>query len=1370
MLKKVIVYGIKCDKNLEMVRENCESVLVNYEQSVLIRADEAGINAITAAGYRVRELPVRPKVSIGGYEVDTMNTKIRSTRANVAETALPSGRSNHILCLIGPMHPDWKSQLERMGTVFYQAIDEFHCLVQIENSRLDDLQALDFVDSVCTYHPSLKINPVLLTKDIESTLVTTEAMTSLGGFKAEKHREKVGSSDILEISRTKITSVNENEVGNIELFLFDPKDQIPVFTAVQNLGAKVISGSGASIIIFADLKILPQLAAIPQIREVNPYRPPHLHNNVATGIIHVDTLRNDHGLDGQGQIVGIGDTGLDTGVSDATMLADFQGRIVSIYSLGRPGDASDTDGHGTHVAGSVLGDGANSNGNIKGMAPEARVVFQSIMDASGGLGGIPANLGMGLFDVARDDGARIHTNSWGADDDGAYTINSNEADTFAFNNREFLIIFAAGNDATNKVGSPATAKNVLTVGASESLRSLPASVQFPNSPRFPASDFPGGPVLNGLDQDADDQNQVTDFSSIGPAQNNRRKPDVVAPGSWILSTRSSVSVYDSGPDGLGAGEVGPGPGFPAGGTGDEDGVATHNEAVGMGLPGLPVFRAGNQNTPAVPPGSGATAAQNYMYISGTSMATPITAGTCALVRQYLIEQRGHTPSAALLKALMINGSVDMGMGIPHTGQGWGRIDLDNILFPTGTNRIQFDDSLNSAVATGDIRTYDVFVSAITAPFAVTLVWRDPASNTIQNRLHLRVIHVGSSTTSTSDDIANIRNNVQKVVIDPPQVGLYHIEVEGVSVGTGVPELAGLRQDYALVISNATGFSCNPSDIVQVIDRSGSMGFSGYMEPAKERAKQMVDILQINDKMGVVTFAASATAGVPYPLTLINSQNVKDDIHNAINLVTSSGMTDLREALSDGLSTLGADSGRPRAMVFLSDGKHTVLSPEIDDLFLDSIATSNVKVYTIALGPASDFPVLNNIANRTGTGSVYTVDSAADLHKLHEIYYDILGSVGCGGVVHLNSAEVDLRRGLTQSVSIDNTVREAHFAISWESIGAEFVFSLQAPSGDIYDAKSNHVFHYRGSTYEFYRIPKPEEGVWKLIVKSRAGSTNQPPRVTTAVLADSDIKCVIRLDTKFLFRDKILIYLNASYLKKPVTGGNATAIITYPTQSTESLLANYAQELKEIRLDKDKLSGDVDDEALIKLGILAAQFGAKGKDIFERKTTKVRLTDDGREEDNIPKDGVYTAFFNPKKAGVAGNFQVQVLFEANDRFGTHTCTKLIPVHVPQLVPSLSIEDISASRFLFWGQWSIVVVRAKVSNGNGQPATPDDGVEVSMTMSQGDQKLENINVPYNSDGQNFNWFFWDIGFRSGKANVTVQAKQGSLVVTETEIVTI
>ena len=97
-------------------------------------------------------------------------------------------------------------------------------------------------------------------------------------------------------------------------------------------------------------------------------------------------------LTGAGQIIGICDTGLDTGKNDSTMHQDFQGRINAIYALGRTNNASDTHGHGTHVAGSVLGNGTRSSGQYKGLAYSANLIFQSVLDSSGGLGGIPADL------------------------------------------------------------------------------------------------------------------------------------------------------------------------------------------------------------------------------------------------------------------------------------------------------------------------------------------------------------------------------------------------------------------------------------------------------------------------------------------------------------------------------------------------------------------------------------------------------------------------------------------------------------------------------------------------------------------------------------------------------------------------------------------------------------------------------------------------------------------------------------------------------------------------------------------------------------------------------------------------------------------
>ena len=143
---------------------------------------------------------------------------------------------------------------------------------------------------------------------------------------------------------------------------------------------------------------------------------------------------------------------------------------------------------------------------------------------------IPHDLRKGFFDIARDNGATFINNSWGSKcwqrgvcpQSGKYSIQSDQADDFAFNNRMFLILFAPGNDGdesdevNRRVSPPGSAKNVLTVGASENLRPLPTNVLFPNGNSA------------DLSKEADSKDHIAAFSSIGPVENERVKPDVVA--------------------------------------------------------------------------------------------------------------------------------------------------------------------------------------------------------------------------------------------------------------------------------------------------------------------------------------------------------------------------------------------------------------------------------------------------------------------------------------------------------------------------------------------------------------------------------------------------------------------------------------------------------------------------------------------------------------------------------------------------------------------------------------------------------------------------------------------------------------------------
>ena len=98
------------------------------------------------------------------------------------------------------------------------------------------------------------------------------------------------------------------------------------------------------------------------------------------------------------------------------MLPDFAGRVVNIRAtvVKAPANGADLNNHGTHVCGSIASNGMNSNGQIRGMAPAAQLTVLSMGPNSGTGLSVPADLVADVFTDAYADGARIHSNSWGS--------------------------------------------------------------------------------------------------------------------------------------------------------------------------------------------------------------------------------------------------------------------------------------------------------------------------------------------------------------------------------------------------------------------------------------------------------------------------------------------------------------------------------------------------------------------------------------------------------------------------------------------------------------------------------------------------------------------------------------------------------------------------------------------------------------------------------------------------------------------------------------------------------------------------------------------------------------------------------------------
>ncbi len=301
--------------------------------------------------------------------------------------------------------------------------------------------------------------------------------------------------------------------------------------------------------------------------------------------------------------------------------------------------------------------------------------------------GVPDNIG-DLFQQAHTAGARIHSDSWGSEAAGDYTADSENADRFVWNHRDMAVTFSAGNSGVDldddgvvdagSLNSPATAKNVISVGASENDRQshwecdpglgyTSCAAQGGQNQIFTYGEswpdrYPVNPLRD--DPSAGNADQMAAFSSRGPTTDGRIKPDVVAPGTWTLSGYSDrfQQQYDASPN-------------PQNGLYQYDGW------------GFPIDAS-------------------YKYMGGTSMAAPLVAGGAAVVRDFYQKTLGHPASAALVKATLINSAVDLldenndgvfdnANPIPNIHEGWGRVDLANAT--DGSH--QFDDE-TSPLSTG----------------------------------------------------------------------------------------------------------------------------------------------------------------------------------------------------------------------------------------------------------------------------------------------------------------------------------------------------------------------------------------------------------------------------------------------------------------------------------------------------------------------------------------------------------------------------------------------------------------------------------------------------------------------------------------------
>jgi hypothetical protein len=197
----------------------------------------------------------------------------------------------------------------------------------------------------------------------------------------------------------------------------------------------------------------------------------------------------------------------------------------------------------------------------------------------------------------------------------------------------------------------------------------------------------------------------------------------------------------------------------------------------------------------------------------SSWATPHAAAAAALLRQYFTEGRHPTgtpdpeqavvPSGALLKALLLNSTIDMTgtPGRPGDREGWGLIRLDSVLGPPGRPRnVSVWDTRNAdGLGRGEVRSHRLSVVAGTRTLKVTLVWTDAPGSpgsvlATVNHLDLELVSPDGARAFCGEDKVN---NVAMALVTAPAPGEWTIRVAATAVNVGNP-----GQGYALVATTA----------------------------------------------------------------------------------------------------------------------------------------------------------------------------------------------------------------------------------------------------------------------------------------------------------------------------------------------------------------------------------------------------------------------------------------------------------------------------------------------------------------------------------------------------------------------------------------
>ena len=545
------------------------SVVEKYDGFILAKVSQRGGRQLSRE-YPVEDITDLYAIPVGDRLIDTSRPrldpegKLRSHPAYKGVKPVSPEHHHYLVQFIGPIKDTWLKAVKRVGGEPRAPYADFTYVVRANDEALRRIVALRYVRWVGH----------LSHKDRLAPSISRTGRKPRGTAPSPQRPQALRGVYVVEF--------------------FSPENLKSALPGVKKLGFEIMEEVTNARILLVQARrsqterprALEDLAAIHGVSAIREWSVAQSCNDVAAGIMGTSMAigRSGLGLSGKGEKIGVCDTGLDTG-DPRTIHPDFAGRVAWIksYPIRRnlasvfknagaddgPSDAY--TGHGTHVAGSILGSGAASRrlkrmgltGPVRGLAYRARLFFQAVgqrvelKDPDDGESyaycnaGIPGNLG-DLFREVYRRGVRIHSNSWSVKkgDGGSYTSLCEQLDRYVWQHKDFCVLVSAGNEGIEScddgghgtirfksIFPPGTSKNCITVGACENRRpNFDAETYGRHKPElYRSTRFKNDPM-------ADNPDQIVPFSSRGPTQDGRVKPDVVASGT-VNSLRRITSEW-----------------------------------------------------------------------------------------------------------------------------------------------------------------------------------------------------------------------------------------------------------------------------------------------------------------------------------------------------------------------------------------------------------------------------------------------------------------------------------------------------------------------------------------------------------------------------------------------------------------------------------------------------------------------------------------------------------------------------------------------------------------------------------------------------------------------------------------------------------